>query len=466
MKDEDFNAEFRARLHRLLKTAGKTLINLSDKTGYSVTTLKKIARGEMTTPVKQAVIGALTMWSNDEGREAQLLFDCWQPRDGNRAPAADPALAPAAEALDRSGLQIVNGFETLAPLLARPGTLPVSLGLRALSTASDLPDILTPGGIALLESFAPEFPEGMIGRWAALGEEAIAAVEQGDFQAHVTVGQRIVDESGGVPQICAAGHYLKAEGHRLLAGMNKDQQVRAALLDASLAGYALAAEIYPHSPRAIRGSASVLEAQGDLGQALDHYARAKGMSLEQAHTPSALSERPLLLHEILRATRHEIHCISEIRRTSPASAWRRVNKEEELRGFLVYSQNSHHEFLMRFRFRWRWYLLEWFMALVFFGKVWGDLGDSQGMTNSLLRALKVRRVLISGTEPLTPIERANLLWWMNTALSRDRARTWGSLVAHLNAFENALHTGSTFEILSAMDEMITFITAPSEQDTP
>ncbi|MGC2225151.1 MAG: hypothetical protein WA624_23690, partial [Methylocella sp.] len=234
MKNEEFNAEFRARLHRLLRAADKALADLSDETGYSVTTLKKVARGEMTTPVKQAVIGALTRWSKDGGKEARFLFDYWQPLGGyGRSPAADPGRAPVRETLDRSALQTADGLETLTPVLAGPGTLLVPLGLRAFPGSSDLPDILTPGGIALLDSFALEFPEGTIGRWAALGEEAIVAVEQGDFPAHVTVGQRIVDESGGVSQIRAAGHYLKAEGHRLLAGMNKDQQVRAAMLDAS-----------------------------------------------------------------------------------------------------------------------------------------------------------------------------------------------------------------------------------------
>ena len=467
MKTAKPNVTFRARFRKLLKDAGRTKEKFAEDSGVALRSLTDIYQGVMSAEVETLVRDTITRWFGDGGERARWLFETWQrgTRPGRR-PALDPASQPFVEDERPSSSDRIPGPDDATALILKPATGLEPPAFRALSGPPDLPDILTPGGVVLLDGLARDFTEGTVERWAALGEEAIVAVEQGDFPAHVTVGQRIVDESGGLRQIRAAGHYLKAEGHRLLAGMNKDQQVRAAMLDASLAEYALAAEIYPHSPRAIRGSASVLEARGDLGQALDHYARAKGMSLEQAHTPSAISERPLLLHEILRVTRHEIHCISEIRRTSPASTWRRVNKEEELRGFLVHSQNSHHEFLTGFRFRQRWYLLEWFMALVFFGKVWGDLGDSQQMTNSLLRALKVRRALISGTEPLTAIERANLRWWMNAALSRDRARTWGSLAPNLDAFENALHTGSDREILSAMDEMIAFITAPSEQNTP
>jgi hypothetical protein len=92
-----------------------------------------------------------------------------------------------------------------------------------------------------------------------LGRRAVLAVEEGDFSAHLAIGDALVHLAKDLPPIEAAGHYFKGEGFRLLADLSANMSKRNSLLKAAEDSYNTALGLDPNSIRSTRGLARVLE---------------------------------------------------------------------------------------------------------------------------------------------------------------------------------------------------------------
>jgi serine/threonine protein kinase len=315
-----------------------------------------------------------------------------------------------------------------------------------------IPDLLTPGlpPKMLVDVLTPYVGSQLAERLEQLSEHSIAAVEDGDFDLHVSLGKQIETDSQGFPEIEAAGRYFAAEGYRLQADLESDQTKKQLLLKKAAEQYELSLEKNPNNARAIRGLARVYEVQGDYAKALNKFQQAEGVALVQLSSDEQTNLHLHLSHEILRITRHYIHCILDIIATNPQSIWHKEYKKRELEGYVMRSENLHRENMPLFKDREQWSRIEWFMGLVFFGKAWGRLGNIPRKTKCLVDALGVRRRMISDTRPLTNVELANIKWWINVALSEPRDMS----LAGVEDLALTLDRGSTAEVLHKIDDIL------------
>lgn len=315
-----------------------------------------------------------------------------------------------------------------------------------------LPDILTPGlpQRRLVDILTPHVGTQLAERLSQLGETSITAVEEGNFDLHVSTGQQIEAEAQGFPEVEAAGRYFAAEGYRLQADLEIDPVKKRLLLQRAAEQYELSLEKYPDNARAIRGLARVYEVHGEYETALNKFRQAEGLALFQLSSDDLTNIHLHLSHEILRITRHYIHCILDIIATNPQSIWHRENKKRELEGYVIASENLHREKMPLFKDREQWSRIEWFMGLVFFGKAWGRLGNLQRKTKCLVDALWVRRRMMSEVGTLTQVERANIIWWLSVALSEPR----DVALAGVEDLAQAVGRAGPTEVLRKIDDIL------------
>jgi hypothetical protein len=287
-----------------------------------------------------------------------------------------------------------------------------------------------------------------------LGRRAVLAVEEGDFSAHLAIGDALVLLAKDLPPLESAGHYFKGEGFRLLADLSANTAKRNSLLKAAENSYNVALGLDPNSIRSTRGLARVLEVKEELGQAVMLFERSKGMALQAINSPTEEKPSLLLMHEILRVTRHHVNCILEIRAKSPRSVWNRDHKTSELEGYLFESENRHREYLRNFDFQPAWQQIEWFMALVFFAKAWYELGKAFRGDQHALNALALRRRLMSSTTTLTATEVENLLWWTRVVKSAATRGSAHDLLQGADRIAPTIETGNVGETLRAVDQVV------------
>ncbi len=129
-----------------------------------------------------------------------------------------------------------------------------------------------------------------------------------------------------------------------------------------------------------------MEVRGRYDEALEYFWKAKGLCL-LGLASAGPKERPDLAHEVLRTSRHLIHCLLDIRRTSPSSPWNRENKRQELQGYILECENLHRELMPVFKAEEKWSTIEWFMGLVFVAKAWAAVGNQEKMQAALFKRL-------------------------------------------------------------------------------
>jgi tetratricopeptide (TPR) repeat protein len=314
------------------------------------------------------------------------------------------------------------------------------------------PDVLTPSlpPEKLIELLTPHVGSELARHLQRLNESAITAVEGGDFKLHVELGEQIAAAARGLTDIEAAGHYFAAEGYRLQAALEVDGAKLVLLLKRAAEEYELSLEINPDNARAMRGLARVHEVQGDYSGALRMFRRAEGLALLHLSSQADGSLTLHLSHEILRITRHYIHCILDIMATNPQSTWHQENKKRELEGYVIECENLHREHMLLFKGRERWWRIEWFMALIFFGEAWGQLGSVSKKTKCLLDALLIRHRMIDMNRSLKEVERDNLKWWTSVALLRPRI----SHCAGVMELAQTLEKGSTTEVMRKISDIL------------
>lgn len=320
-------------------------------------------------------------------------------------------------------------------------------------------DIWTPGvtQAAITAHFEPALGSEMASRIWQHSSLAVDAVARGDFLAERAIGEALEREADGQPCLMAEGAYLSGEGFRLLADLEQDPAIRQELRKQAAAKYHLCAELLPGDPRPLRGLGRTYEVDGRLGDALDLFRKAKALCLasleQQAHRG--------LEHEALRTSRHFIHCLLDVRSSDRLSVWHREHKRSELEGYVHHCANLHMDLMPRLKTDPRWFGIEWFMALVFLAKAWGAVGSPERKTNALVHALLARRKLIGPERPLTPIERANLAWWGEVALTEPMP-VQPALTRHAERLQTHLAGLDDRAVIQVLDEALLYVAPPWE----
>lgn len=283
-----------------------------------------------------------------------------------------------------------------------------------------VPDLLTPTDFEALaallaERFGAKEGEALL----ETAQSVVHAIESGDFRLQATLGEKIYGNLNLPPNMRASGAYLMGEGLRLqipsLATSHNQM-----LADAKKM-YLTTLELSPDEPRATRGLGRVLELEGEYSQALKQYTRAKQLVSDKLSTRDWAVQEPMLLHELLRITRHRINCLTSMYNGAAGSEKNREN----LRILLEETEKLHGRVLPSFHFRTKWFHIEWFMALVFIGRAWGVIGNTFRMSLCLLIALRHKEHLIESQIALTSIDYENLNWWLSAAQDcGSRLREW------------------------------------------
>lgn len=314
------------------------------------------------------------------------------------------------------------------------------------------PDVLTPGlpPKKLGELLTPHVGLELAQYLEQLSESAITAVEIGDFNLHVLIGKQLEAAAQGFTEIEAAGRYFAAEGYRLQSALEPDLVKMMLLLRQAVEEYQASLEKNSDNARAIRGLARIYEVQGDYDRALSMFKRAEGVALLHLSSKTEGNSNLYLSHEILRITRHYIHCILDVMATNPQSIWHRENKKLELEGYVIKCENLHRENMPLFRDREQWSRIEWFMALIFFGKAWGQLGNVPKKTKCLVDALSIRQLMIDVNRPLTQVARDNIKWWVSVALSEPRVTSF----VGVGELAQTVIKGSTAEVMRKISDIL------------
>jgi len=280
----------------------------------------------------------------------------------------------------------------------------------------DLPDIFTPGfdhGL-LRGALSRLLAQDQINKVLTISTNATVAVEMGNFARQVELGEELLAVAGEIPEFQAAGLHFAAEGYRLLADIESNPTRQSQLRQLSSEHYTDALRISPTHPSAYRGLARLKEVAGDLGEAARLFEAAYGYAVAGFAAGRTLQIAPSFAHEILRTSRHRLHCIVTIKNSTPASHLNSEVSEAEIRGDLEEADRYHRDLLARFRSHPRWMYIECFMAMVFLARAWGSVGNGQQAEIYFLEALHARRRLLGTTSELTTVEVSNLRWWSTT----------------------------------------------------
>ena len=291
-----------------------------------------------------------------------------------------------------------------------------------------------------------------------ISQTSINAVAKGDFGKQVAAGTELASL---VPQnsvLAGEAAYFKGEGLRLLADMEPSADRKENLRAEAVEEYTRASAILNNDPRPLRGLGRITELKGNFDGALTYFTIAKGLCLSESKRESAASLLDIA-HEILRTSRHFIHCLLDIRETNLASVWHRLRKELELEGYLRESENLHLEHMPKFQAVPDWYYIEWFMGFVFLAKAWGSLDKFVQMQRMLVKALDARRRILGSSTALTIVERANLEWWLGIAKTYfDKCDP--EFAAGVNRLQVALSKNDATAVAIAIEEIIGPIVSP------
>ena len=284
--------------------------------------------------------------------------------------------------------------------------------LRAVRRVS----LWTPGTseIEFIAFYAPLVGEVEARRLWTISRTSIAAVAAGEFEKQVVIGSELASLVPSNSILAGEAAYFKGEGFRLLADIEPLPERKEDLRAQAVEQYAKASALLVNDPRPLRALGRITELRGDFDGALKYFKIAKGLCLSEMSRDSVASQLDLA-HEILRTTRHFIHCLLDVRETNPGSVWHRVQKEQELQGYLQECENLHFEHMPRFQVEPEWYYIEWFMGFVFLAKAWGSLGKFAQMQRMLVNALDARRRILRPSTTLSSVERANIEWWLAVA---------------------------------------------------
>lgn len=283
------------------------------------------------------------------------------------------------------------------------------------------------------------------------GQDAVSA---GDFQRQVEIGAELILLAPDNRYLVAEGRYFAAEGHRLLATLTENEARTVDLHEKAMELYRRSAELLPEDPRPVRGIGRLLQVQGRYDDALREFMTAKGRCI--AGLAGSIGGRRDLAHEALRTTRHTIHCILDMQRGNPASQWNRARKRPELEGLLVECENLHRDYLPAFEQWQAWSSIEWFMGLVFIGNAWTRMGNSERGRLCFTYALRSRDEMMARSGELSPVERANLRWWLS--VSGDRAFNLGSTFnTRAEALAATIELGDRTAVHNAIEDLVTSI---------
>lgn len=253
--------------------------------------------------------------------------------------------------------------------------------------------------------------------------------------------------------------YFKAEGLRLLADLETPGSRRqTALLNEALQTYERASQLLPNDPRPLRGQGRITEQAQDFDGALKHFKLAWGLCLAESSRTTTVPELDLA-HEILRSTRHFIHCLLDIRSTNPSSDWHRDQKERELEGYLQMCESLHLESMTRFESEPDWYYIEWFMGFVFLAKAWGAVGNRERMQQDLVFALDARRRIMKPTLSLSAVETANLQWWLAVARTQGNVLT-PDFMKKVERLDSAVKSGDAAAVHRAIADVVGWYISP------
>lgn len=294
----------------------------------------------------------------------------------------------------------------------------IATGPEKRSTNVPPPDVLTPAidGSRLVQSLYEPLVGREVADWLAdVQVRVIYTIENADFESQQRIAEELLTVDADVPHLKASANYLLGEAKRLQADFVDDVQQRRRALNGAFEAYSTALDLDGGSPRALRGLARIHEVQGDFGEAMSLYRQARAAALH-AYTESAERTHNEHAHEVLRATRHYVSCISEVIRENRQSSWARESGRTQLHGLALESTDLHRTILPRFRADRDWMRIEWFMGLVLLAKGYAAVGDMYRAWLSLLHALMARVEMMDATSAnLSRVERGNLLWWCKIA---------------------------------------------------
>ncbi|TWU62345.1 RNA polymerase sigma factor [Crateriforma conspicua] len=140
----------------------------------------------------------------------------------------------------------------------------------------------------------------------ALGKSVITATAEADCQQFVEIGDYITRAFDGHTAIRAFGHYLTAEGKRLLPVVFRRDfgGLAASMNGEALKEYGIAVDLDP-SPRNLRGLGKACQIDGDQATARQLYSRVVNTVRDDARKWRSPT-RALNQHELMRASRHRI----------------------------------------------------------------------------------------------------------------------------------------------------------------
>jgi len=283
----------------------------------------------------------------------------------------------------------------------------------------DLPDVFTPGidEDAMRGILSQMLGTDQVDTVIQISREAISAVEEGDFARQAELGEELIVVAGELPDFQASGLYFAAEGYRLMADVETDSALQSELRELASEFYEDAIRLSPNTPSAYRGLGRIKELDGDLGEAMRLFEAAHGYALAGFAAGSTLPKAPGLAHEILRTSRHRLHCIMGMRESTPGGKWTSEVNEAEIRGDIAKADRYHQELLQLFSTHPKWMYIECFMAMVFLARAWGAIGNIAQAELYFMEALHARLRLLAGRDELNSVEKSNLRWWCNSVIA-------------------------------------------------
>lgn len=419
MKSSHPNQEFSYQFKKICRQAKLSQKELAKKTGLSLGTIKGLAQGRKSTTTERAVVEAINEKLGKAHRiTAMELFRDWVELPAESRVKPEPRRAK-------------------------------------IFTPEELPDLLTPGvpPAQLQRFYSRHLGADLAGKLATYSRDAIAAVESGNFEQQVKLGKVIAEAGEEFPQLLAVGKYFTGEGLRLLGDIAVGQNERERYYRDAALSYHEAVQANEGDPRPLRGLARIEERKENLDKAEYGFEEAEALTMLLKVKTASGAASFYLQHELLRVMRHKIHCLLAIRARNRASKWNSVRKTSELFGLVIRADNAHRELMGSFADQPRWSQIEWFMGWVFLAKAWGSLQQRDQLYLALLHGLAARRTLLRRNAPLDNVERMNLNWWIEVALS-FRSLLDSKFTQAVERMKGALSINQNEEVLRLIDGLV------------
>lgn len=313
-----------------------------------------------------------------------------------------------------------------------------------------VPDLLTPiASNTLARVLSLEFGTEVGEDILRIAKSAVSSIEEGNFTLQVELGKEIYVHPELPPPLRATGAYFMAEGYRLQMASRPSSE-KTSFLKRAEEMYAASLGLSGENPRALRGLGRVAEMAGDYSKALGLYTKARESVSAGLANSAYANQHPMMVHELLRISRHRINCLSSMENAATRSS----SNRQTLELLLEETESLHLDHLVAFRAWPKWMQLEWFMALVFIGRAWGSLGNDIRMSTCLTSALHCKRTLMSARLVLTPVDRENLTWWVSVANECSKKVPKWELVPLIQRMDAALTAGADLKVLQSMRELI------------